>query len=196
MTGSCGSFQLRCHGFGYRHRRTLNALSLVANSAPTMVSARTRVLLAAASLTGGILAGGIVDRVIVGGPAWQQIGIGTWAQFSRHADLGAGLVAYPVEGIGATLLSIATAISYYFDRIRRRDAAIPMYLAALLYIVGLVLTARAAPIMLGLSTPQSADALSRAFDDFYFWGLYLRGATDLLAFLAQIWAFVSLSGAE
>jgi hypothetical protein len=174
----------------------LNALSVVANSVSTIVSARTRVLLAAASLTGGILAGGIVDRVIVGGPAWQQIGIGTWAQFSRHADLGAGLVAYPVEGIGATLLSIAAAISYYFDRIRRRGVAIPMYLAALLYIVGLVVTAKAAPIMLGLSAPQSTDALSQVFDDFYFWGLYLRGATDLLAFLAQIWAFASLSGAE
>ena len=38
-----------------------------------MASARTRVLLAGATFLGGILAGGAVDRVIVGGPAWHAL---------------------------------------------------------------------------------------------------------------------------
>lgn len=81
-----------------------------------MPSARTRLLLAAATLVSGILAGGVVDRVIVGGPAWHELGAGAWAAYSRYADLGNGLVAYPVEAIGGALLIIAGAVSDYFDR--------------------------------------------------------------------------------
>ena len=69
-----------------------------------MASLRTQLLVAAATLLTGIWAGGAVDRVIVGGPAWQELGAQAWAQYSRLADLGAGLVAYPIEGIGSTLL--------------------------------------------------------------------------------------------
>ena len=44
-----------------------------------MPSARTRLLLAAATLVCGILAGGVVDRVVVGGPAWHELGSEAWA---------------------------------------------------------------------------------------------------------------------
>lgn len=80
-----------------------------------MSHARTRLLLVAATVLGGILAGGVIDRVVVGGPAWHQLGAEAWAQYSRRADLGTGLVAYPIEGIGTALLLIAAAISFYFD---------------------------------------------------------------------------------
>jgi hypothetical protein len=69
-----------------------------------MASARTLVLLAAATFLSGILAGDAADRVIVGGPAWHALGAPPWAQYSRLADLGPGLVAYPIKGIGSTLL--------------------------------------------------------------------------------------------
>jgi hypothetical protein len=81
---------------------------------------RTQLLVVAATLQSGVLAGGIIDRVIVGGPAWHELGAQAWAQFSRQADLGTGLVAYPVEGIGATLLILAAALSNYFDSNGRR----------------------------------------------------------------------------
>jgi hypothetical protein len=38
------------------------------------------------------------------------------AAYSRHADLGNGLVAYPLEAIGGALLIISAAVSNYFDR--------------------------------------------------------------------------------
>lgn len=51
-----------------------------------------------------------------------------------------------------------------------------------LSIAGLLLTAKAAPIMLSLATPQSASANRHAFDEFFLWGLFLRGFADTLAF--------------
>jgi len=92
-----------------------------------LASARTRVLLAAATFLSGILAGGAVDRAIVGGPAWHALGASVWAQYSRLADLGSGLVAYPIEGIGSALLIIATAISSHFDRAAARAVWLPLY---------------------------------------------------------------------
>jgi hypothetical protein len=160
-----------------------------------MASARTRALLAAATFVSGILAGGAADRVIVGGPAWHALGAPAWAQFSRLADLGSGLVAYPIEGIGAALLTIAAAASGHFDRAVTRATSLPLYVAVAFSVIGLLLTVKAAPIMLGLAASQSPAAVARAFDQFYFWGLYVRGFVDVLAFAALVWAVANLGRA-
>jgi hypothetical protein len=157
-----------------------------------MPSTRTQLLLVAATLVSGILAGGIVDRVVVGGPAWHELGAEAWLQYSRRADLGNGLVAYPVEGIGVTLLIIAATLSNYFDRRTGRGVALALYCALALSVTGLLLTAKAAPIMLGLAASQSPAAGQRAFDEFFVWGLYLRGSADTLAFFALVWALSNL----
>ena len=156
---------------------------------------RTCLLLAAATFVGGILAGGIIDRVFVGGPAWRTFGAEAWAQFSRHADLGSGLLAYPVEGIGGAALIIAAALSNYLDGNTRQVAPIPLYFAVAFSVTGLILTVKAAPIMLALGAPAPAIEPQRAFDEFFLWGLYLRGAADTLAFLAEICALSSLGRA-
>lgn len=77
---------------------------------PTEWTIRSRVLLAAATHITGILAESVVDRVIVGGPARYALGLEAWLQYSRHADLETGLIAYPVEGIRSTVLIIAAAV--------------------------------------------------------------------------------------
>src|SRR5262252_5800221 len=94
-----------------------------------MPSARTRLLLAAATLVSGILAGGVVDRVVVGGPAWHELGAEAWAAYSRHADLGNGIVAYPLEAIGGALLIISAAVSNYFDRDAGSVTTVSLYCA-------------------------------------------------------------------
>ena len=160
-----------------------------------MAHSRTRLLLAAAAFAGGILAGGIVDRVLVGGPAWEALGADAWVQFSRDADLGTGLIAYPLEGIGATLLVMAAALSNYLDGKTREVANAPLYLAVAFSLTGLALTLKAAPIMLELGAREAAADGQRAFDAFFFWGLYLRGAADCLAFLCEIWALSTLGHA-
>jgi hypothetical protein len=157
-----------------------------------MPSARTRLLLAAATLVSGILAGGVVDRVVVGGPAWHELGAEAWAAYSRHADLGNGLVAYPIQAIGGALLIISAAVSKYFDRDAGSITTVPLYCAVVFSLVGLVLTARAAPIMLGLAAPQSPSATPHAFDEFFLWGLYVRGTTIVLTFIAVTCSLASL----
>ena len=149
-----------------------------------MPSARTRLLLAAATLVSGILAGGVLDRVIVGGPAWHELGAEAWAAYSRRADLGNGLVAYPVQAIGSALLIIFAAVSSYFDRNTSSMTTVPLYCAVVFSLVGLLLTTKAAPIMLALGAPQSPSATQHSFDEFFLWGLYLRRAAIVLAFVA------------
>ena len=152
---------------------------------------RTRLLLGAAVILSGLLAGGVLDRVFVGGPAWHALGTEAWAQFSRLADLGTGLVAYPVEGIGAAILLLAAAVSNHLDGKSRSVAPVPLYIAAGFSVLGLIFTLKAAPIMLGLSSSLSAADVQRAFGEFFFWGLYLRGAADSLAFMASVWALAN-----
>lgn len=153
-----------------------------------MPSTITRFLLIAATLLGGALAGGVLDRVIVGGPAWHTLGADAWVSYSRQADLGTGLVAYPVEGIGTALLLIFATVSHYRDGNVRHRATLALSLAVALSLSGLLLTVKAAPIMLSLKKSQSNGAVQAAFNGFFFWGLYLRGAVNTLAFVAEVWA--------
>jgi hypothetical protein len=46
----------------------------------------------------------------------EKVGPVAWAEFSRHADLGNGLVLYPLEAFGGFLFTLAAAVSFYFDR--------------------------------------------------------------------------------
>jgi hypothetical protein len=114
-------------------------------------------------------------------------------QYSRRADLGNGLVVYPVEGIGAAVLVVAATLSNYFDRTAPRGMAIPLLCAVAFSLVGLLITVKAAPIMLALGMPRSDAALKNAFDLFDWCGLYLRGSVDTLAFLANVGALSRLS---
>ena len=157
-----------------------------------MASARTRLLLIAATLVSGILAGGVVDRVVVGGPAWHELGVEAWAVYSRHADLGNGLVAYALEAIGGALLIISAAVSNYFDRDAGSMTTVPLYCAVVFSLVGMVLTAKTAPIMLGLAAAQSHSATQHSFDEFSLWGLYVRGTTILFTFIAVTCALAGL----
>ena len=55
----------------------------------------------AATAFGGILSGATADRMIVQIPALNELGVRTWADFSRHADLSPrGLAFYPTVAIG------------------------------------------------------------------------------------------------
>ncbi|WP_156401960.1 hypothetical protein [Agromyces sp. Soil535] len=133
-----------------------------------------------------------IDRVVVGIPAWQYLGADAWAAYSRHADLGAGLIVYPVAGIGLALLAIAAAISSSVDRRTPRAARLPIYLAALGAIGVMATTAIAAPIMLSVPNLDDPAAVSDAFNRFTLWGLQIRGAFWAIVFLAGVWALAVL----
>jgi len=140
----------------------------------------------------GLLGGG-VGRALIDTPAWQRLGVGAWADYSRQADLGNGLIIYPVFGIGTLILVFGAAISYRFDRRANPAAAPAIYTAALALVGAAVTTAKAAPIMLSISGLRDASpALAQAFEDFTLWGVYVRGAFFAIAFFASLWAVVSL----
>jgi hypothetical protein len=145
----------------------------------------TRFVLLLAILFSGALAGGNIDRALVGMPAWQQVGAVAWADFSRHADLGNGLIVYPIEAIGAGLLTLIAAIGFQFDKTAPRPALVPVYLAVILAAAGLILTLKAAPIMLGIRGVSDPTRLKQAFDAFWFWG-NIRAACQISAFLALL----------
>jgi hypothetical protein len=70
---------------------------------------------------------------------------------------------------------------------------IPLYCAVVFSLVGVALTAKAAPIMLGLACPNWFPRPRHAFDDFFLWGLYLRGTTIALTFIAVRWSLTGLN---
>ncbi|GAB3423419.1 hypothetical protein [Flindersiella endophytica] len=158
------------------------------------LSARSHGTITRALLIGTVVVGSFgaatLDRAVVATPAWNQIGAAAWATYSRHADLGNGLIVYPIYGIGLVLLAIAAAISYRLDPDAPRAAGLPVYLAALGALGVVVTTIKAAPFMLSLNQLDANDptALQNAFEQFTFWGLYIRGALGALALLASIWA--------
>lgn len=150
-------------------------------------SAVTRTLLIASVLVSSF-AGALIDRALVATPAWNALGPEAWASYSRHADLGNGLIIYPIYGIALLVLTIATAVIIRLDRSAPRMARIPVYLAALSAVGVLATTARAAPIMLGVPNLGSDSALQHAFHKFTLWGVDLRGGFAVLAFVASVWA--------
>jgi hypothetical protein len=160
-----------------------------------MLSPRTRILLILAIFISGLLAGGNIDRAFVAMPAWEEVGASAWAEFSRYADLGNGLIFYPLEASGGAVLTIAAAISLHFDRTVPREAAVPLYAAVLLAAGGLILTMQAAPIMLGIRYVSEPAALQHAFDGFWYWG-NLRAVCQVLTFLAQLATLAMLSRSD
>jgi hypothetical protein len=142
-----------------------------------------------ASIVIGAFGGTLVDRALVATPAWARVGPVAWAAYSCRADLGNGLIVYPIYGVGLAVVTIAAAISYRLDERVPRHAGPPIYLAALCAVGVIATTIKAAPIMLGVpDLGTNAVALQNAFDQFTFWGVYARGALGILALIASIWA--------
>ncbi|HEY3038915.1 MAG TPA: hypothetical protein VGJ66_09275 [Pyrinomonadaceae bacterium] len=100
---------------------------------------RTWILIVAATLLNGLVAGGDVDRWVVGMPSWHTVGVVAWANYSRSADLGNGVFLYPILAIGGTLLSLASAVSFMRQPKQERVVAIAIYAAAILALAGLLL---------------------------------------------------------
>ena len=150
-----------------------------------MASTRTVSALLGATFLTGLIAGGGVDRAFVAMPAWNQVGSLAWATCSRNADLGHGLVLYPLEAIGSAGLAFAAAVSSAFDD--ARQGIKPLVLAAVMASAALLVTTQAAPIMLGVGHLDDPAAVQRAFEGFRYWG-DIRGVCHVIAFVAELYA--------
>src|SRR5450432_3229915 len=68
----------------------------------------TMALLIASLAANGLLTGATLDKAIKQLPARKTIGATAYSDYSRAADLGNGLIWYPVLGVGTAALSVVT----------------------------------------------------------------------------------------
>jgi hypothetical protein len=150
--------------------------------------ARLQFLVAIACILSGLLAGGDVYRYIIEVPSWRHLNLTGWAEYSRHADLGNGIILFPVEAIGSTIFLIAASILVLVNKSELRTVSIPVHIASFFALAGIVLTFFAAPLMLSLRTINNdPEFLRQVFTRFHFWGL-LRAVAQVLSFFACVWA--------
>jgi hypothetical protein len=155
-----------------------------------MSSRFTLSFIVAALLFGGITAS--FGRTLIEMPAWRQVGVKAWAEFSRAADLGNGKIVYPLEGIGGALLTLAAAIGFRLSPKRPRSVAIPIYGAVLMKVGVLLVTVKAAPIMMSVARiGNDPVALQQAFEGFDWWG-NLRAVFVALGYCATVWSLVAI----
>ena len=146
----------------------------------------TRNLILLATAFSGFLAGASADRYVVQVPAWRHLDVMTWAEHSRHADLGNGRFWYPLLAFAATGLSIAAAVGVY-TRLAVTSLPLPIYLAAASELAGLSLTILAAPNLIRLRKPQDRVVTARGFQLVHVWGLP-RAGFQIAAFPILLWA--------
>jgi hypothetical protein len=161
-------------------------------SRPTRSTSVTGGLIIAATLVSGLF-GSLMDRALVATPAWRDLGVQAWADYSRHADLGAGDIVYPIGGILSWGLVFAAALAYRFDRSAPHQTGPAIYLAAFAALGGLVTTIVAAPVMqhVGVLSDNDTAALQHAFHTFTLWGVYARGICFAAMVVCTVWALVT-----
>src|SRR5690349_12010966 len=105
----------------------------------------------------GILAGASLDQLIKQLPARHRIGVVAYAAYARAADLANGIVWYAVIGVGAALLTVATAVSATLQA-AEPWMGIPLYLAAGFAVLHTIVTTQAAPVMLSVRYASDDEA--------------------------------------
>jgi len=155
------------------------------------ISLTGRLIIAATVVAG--LFGALLDRALVATPAWRDLDVRAWADYSRHADLQNGLLVYSIGGILCWALVFAAALAYRLDRSAPRQAGPPIYLAALGALGAIITTIVAAPVMIhvGQLTDTDIAALHDAFETFTLWGVYVRGICFAAIFVCSVWALVA-----
>ncbi len=148
-------------------------------------------LLMAAATANGIATGATLDQAIKQLPARHELGSVAYADYVRAADLGNGLIWYPIMGIGTAALSLTAALHGLQAKPGRPGSA-----ALIALTIGtashLTATTRAAPTLLGLrhagiDDTQAGDILNR------FAQLNRLRATALVATLAAVvWALAAI----
>jgi hypothetical protein len=152
----------------------------------------TLILVFGATLMTGLLAGMSLDKSIVQLPARHRMGVVAFAAFSRANDLGNGLLAYPVLGIGSAILTIMAAIAAYWQGTSLTDAWM-LYVSVLLTLLHTFSTTQAAPNMLSLRQPINDEkTLTLTYSRFEKWHT-VRAVLQVLNFLTLILALVACS---
>lgn len=149
------------------------------------------ILVVATTALSGIGAGASLDVSIKQLPARHRIGIIAYSAYSQATDLGTARIWYPPLGIGTLLLALATALTAFFQKVSLPHA-LPIYLAAILWVVHLLIT-------LIWALPTLPRQQQVAHDEHQLAALFnrferlqtVRAALDVLIFGTTLWALVS-----
>ena len=153
----------------------------------------TLILILAATIVTGLLAGASLDKALVQLPARHRMGAVGFASFSKANDLGNGFIVYPALGISAALLTIIAAVTAFMQG-TPLEHIWPLYVSALLAVLHSITTSRAAPNMLSLrQSTKDESILIETFNRFAKWH-NLRAILQLLNFIMLVWAIVAYIG--
>jgi hypothetical protein len=148
-------------------------------------------LVIATAALSGIGAGASLDVSIRQLPARHRIGVLAYSAYSQATDLGTARVWYPPLGIGTLLLALATVVVAFFQQ-TALPHALPIYVAAALWIVHLLIT-----LIWALPTlprqrqfPHDEHQLAALFNRFERLQT-VRAVLDVVIFGTTLWALVS-----
>lgn len=149
------------------------------------------ILVLATTALSGIGAGASLDVSIRQLPARHRIGVIAYSAYSQATDLGTARGWYPPLGIGSLLLANASAAVAFFQHVTLPHA-LPIYVAAALWVVHLLIT-----IIWALPTlprqqqfPHDEHQLAALFNRFERLQT-VRAVLDVVIFGTILWALVS-----
>lgn len=146
-------------------------------------------LLLSALLVNGLLAGASIDQSIKQLPARHRIGIVAYSEYSKAADLGNGIVLYPLLGIGGALIAVVAAVVGILGQ-PSGHAVTALWVVIALTLAHSAVTTRAAPT--NISQRKAAgneERLTAVFDRFVKLQT-MRVSLQFLTLLALAWGLV------
>ncbi len=148
-------------------------------------------LVTATTALSGIAAGASLDVSIRQLPARHRMGVMAYSVYSQATDLGTARVWYPPLGIGTLLLANASAVTAFFQQVAFVHA-LPLYVAAVLWVVHLLITLIWALPTLPRQRQVAHDEkqLATIFNRFERLQT-VRAALDVLIFALTLWALGS-----
>jgi uncharacterized membrane protein len=136
----------------------------------------------------GIATGASLDVSIRQLPARHRMGVIAYSAYSQATDLGTARIWYPPLGIGTLLLALASAVVAFFQQVALPHA-LPIYVAAVLWIIHLLITLIWALPTLPRQRRVAHDEqqLATIFNQFERLQT-VRAALDVLIFVTTLWA--------
>jgi hypothetical protein len=155
----------------------------------------TFLLILTATAADGLLAGASLDQSIKQLPARHKLGLVAYSEYSRASDLGPGILWYAILGVGAAVLTIASAVVAVFEGAPPASTT-PLCVAAALAVLHSLATTQAAPTNFSQRrVAKDEAALAGVFDRFERWQT-LRATLQVLNFGAMLWALVAFVSAS
>jgi hypothetical protein len=146
----------------------------------------TSVLLAA-TVSSALTCGATLDQTFKQLPARHRIGPAAYMAYVRAADLGNGLIWYPLLGIATTVLCLAAVVTGLLDHPTtvRTVALILLAVGTMLFTAA---TARAAPTLLTLRRGAVNEATANATLNRFARFNAIRATGITLTLVAAVWA--------